>query len=189
VAGSITSDKFMVSIKPNVDVTGHPQDQMVYENDTVIFNLAVSGALPIHYQWQKNGIDISGAIYNIYPIYGVQLSDSAYYRCIVSNDCSVETTNEAWLTVLPASSIKEMNHEASFSILPNPVKSNCRISFQQKIEQGHYEIFSMSGEKIRSEEFSNTNFLDLGLSALLPGIYLIRIESTEMTGSTKFIKD
>jgi len=150
------SDEFFVSCAPPVEITGHPQDEQVYENDTVIFNLAVSGALPISYQWQKNGDDIPGAIYNVYPIYGTQLADSGYYRCIVGNDCKTDTTNEAKLTVLPASSINEINEGVGISIIPNPVKSNCEIIFGKTIQNGKYEIYLVSGIMIKMGEINGS---------------------------------
>ncbi len=188
-AGTLESDDFMLSIKPNIEITGHPQDELLYENDTVIFNLAVTGTLPISYQWQKNGVNIAGAINNVYPIYGIQQSDSAYYHCIVSNDCSADTTNAAKLTVLPASSVNEISQSNFFSILPNPVKSNCQLFFDHIIKNGEYEIFAITGIKIKSGKIYQSKSLDLDLSDLLPGIYLIRIETKKVSSTAKFIKD
>jgi photosystem II stability/assembly factor-like uncharacterized protein len=188
-AGSERTENFIVSIKPNAQITGHPQDKILYENDTVIFNLAVSGALPISYQWQKNGEDIPGAIYSVYPIYGTQLADSGYYRCVVSNDCKTDTTHEAYLTVLPASAIDEVSERISVSIVPNPVKSSCRVLFDQIIQKGSFEVYSTSGIKVKSGELINTEFLNLDLHELNAGIYLLQLVDSNTISAVKFIKE
>lgn len=188
-AGTITSDEFMVSIKPNTEITGHPQDEILHQNDTVILSLAVAGALPIHYQWQKNDVDIEGAIYNVYPIYGLQQADSGYYRCIVSNDCSMDTTNNAKVSVLPASSVQNIENEMIFSIVPNPVTSKCQISFDQVIDDGYFEIYSIMGKKILSGEILHTKSIKIDLSDLGPEIYLIKVNGNGKTYSSKFVKD
>lgn len=40
----------------------------------------------INYQWQKDGVDISGAITNSYSINNAQISDVGIYNLIASND-------------------------------------------------------------------------------------------------------
>ncbi|MCD4697728.1 MAG: T9SS type A sorting domain-containing protein, partial [Bacteroidales bacterium] len=182
------TDEFMVSVKPNASITGHPQDEVAYENDTVTFNLAVTGALPIYYQWQKNGENIPGAVYNVYPIYGVQLSDSGYYRCIVSNDCNVDTTLEAKLTVLPASGINEKSGYNSILIFPNPVQDYLKISFKHKIRSAEYKIFNQGGILKTYGKIYGKNNYEIDTKLLNPGIYILHISENDNSHYMKFLK-
>ena len=51
------------------------------------------------YQWQKDGIDITGAIFANYTILSVTERSEGMYRCIVSNDAGTVTSDTAQLTV------------------------------------------------------------------------------------------
>ncbi len=187
--GFAQSESFMISVKPQAEVLASPIDTSVYVNDTLTLSLAVTGALPISYQWQKNGSDIPGAIFNVFPIFGIQLSDSGYYRCIVSNECNADTTAVAKLTVLPASDINELFSGKLISIIPNPVKYVCRIEFEEAISIGKVSIFSMKGELIFTGKIKNADHFEADLTRLEQGIYIIRIKGDGKEFAAKFIKD
>jgi hypothetical protein len=61
-----------------------------------------AGGTAIQYQWQTNGVDVSGANGNALTINPVQYSDALTYRVKVSNTCSGQTviSSNATLTVL-----------------------------------------------------------------------------------------
>ncbi|WPQ66470.1 PQQ-dependent sugar dehydrogenase [Chitinophaga sancti] len=82
-------------------IVNQPQSQAIVTGDPVEFSVTSSGALPLTYQWQKNGVNISGATADTFVIAAVAASDSANYRCIVSNSAGRDTSNNAKLTVLP----------------------------------------------------------------------------------------
>lgn len=65
------------------------------------FTVSASGSVPLNYQWQKNGINISGASTSLYTISTTQLTDSGQYRVVVTNVFGNDTSNAATLTVLP----------------------------------------------------------------------------------------
>ncbi|MCF8404464.1 MAG: T9SS type A sorting domain-containing protein [Bacteroidales bacterium] len=187
-AGIQRSGVFSITVKTAAVVLASPPDSTIFETDTIQFQLAVTGALPILYQWQKNGEDIPGANYNVYPIYGVQLSDSGYYQCIVWNECNIDTTDAAYLTVLPASAINEKKFDFQLKVSPNPVLSFCRVEFDQLIKTGAYSIFSLKGEKVKHGSISHTSLFEIDVSLLKPGIYLLAINNGDCWKSTKFLK-
>jgi len=187
-AGSVETNDIMVSVKPKVWIVGNTPDTTIYETDTIQFQLAITGALPIYYQWQKNGTDIPGAIYNVYPIYGVQHSDSGYYRCIVSNDCNVDTTLEAKLTVLPASGINEKTGYNSILIFPNPVEDYLKISFKHKIRSAEYKIFNQGGILKTYGKISGKNNYEIDTKLLNPGIYILHLSENNNSHYMKFLK-
>jgi hypothetical protein len=68
------------------------------DNPVVTFSVQASGAAPLHYQWQRNSSNISGATAQSYSIASVAAGDNgARFRVIVSNDYGSATSNEAVL--------------------------------------------------------------------------------------------
>lgn len=185
-AGIVRSSSFQINIKPRLKITGQPQDVTCHVNDTVILNQAVTGALPIHYQWLKNGADIPGAVFHTHSIYSVQLSDSGYYRCVVSNDCNEEITEEAKLTVLPASAIDEQIND-QIHLFPNPV--NAVIHFDG-LNPSHfqYRIFNIYGELVMKGYLPAGTRNELKLRPLPSGLYYITLTSIVGKLSARFIK-
>ncbi len=89
----------VVAVVPPV-VTTQPANQTVAEGQTVVFTVAATGTAPLGYQWQKNGVNISGATGAAYTTPQTAIADSgATYRCIVSNTAGSVTSSAATLTV------------------------------------------------------------------------------------------
>ena len=92
-------------------ITIHPVNQTVSVNQTATFTVAASGDTPLNYQWQRNGVNISGAPNSpSYTTPATTLADNgAQFRSIVSNAFGSATSNAATLTVvtnqLPTASI------------------------------------------------------------------------------------
>ena len=187
--GIVTTNNIVVSIRPRVQITSHPPDMVTFVNDTVSFIVGVSGALPIYYQWQKNGIDIEGAVHNVFAIYGVQLADSGYYRCIVSNDCNADSTELAKLTVHPASGKDDLRIGGEISIYPNPVKDKCVITFAEKIMNGELIIYNYSGDLVYSQIVSVSDQVEIKMNNLSIGIYILRFIGSDFEFTSKIIKD
>jgi hypothetical protein len=61
----------------------------------------VTGAAPLFYQWQTNGVDILDATNVSYTNLSVTLADMTNYVCIVSNSCGSVTSLVATVTVNP----------------------------------------------------------------------------------------
>ncbi|MES2730951.1 MAG: PQQ-dependent sugar dehydrogenase [Bacteroidota bacterium] len=80
-------------------ITSQPASLSITQGQTATFSASASGAQPLSYQWQKNGITISGANANSYTIASVQPANAGQYRVIVSNSAGSATSNAATLTV------------------------------------------------------------------------------------------
>ncbi|MED5622165.1 immunoglobulin domain-containing protein [Ideonella sp. BN130291] len=63
------------------------------------FSVVASGTRPLRYQWQRNGVDIPGAVYDVLLLTSVTPGDAGTYRVIVSNAVGNVTSNGAVLTV------------------------------------------------------------------------------------------
>jgi len=97
--GSLWRIEFDSNQKP--EVVNNPASQTVVAGDPVSFSVSVSGATPITYQWQKNGVNISGATANTYTIAQTTAADAGSYRCLVANTLGADTSTAAVLTVQP----------------------------------------------------------------------------------------
>lgn len=81
-------------------ITTHPASQTAQPGASVTFSVRASGPAPLRYQWQRNGVDISGATSQDYTLASVVQSDSgARFRAVVANDFGNAISNEAVLTV------------------------------------------------------------------------------------------
>jgi hypothetical protein len=77
-----------------------PANQTVTAGQTAIFSVSASGTAPLSYQWNINGIAISGATFSSYTTPPETTSGSgARFTVIVSNSAGNATSNAAMLTV------------------------------------------------------------------------------------------
>ena len=81
-------------------ITSQPSSRSAAPGTSVTFSVRASGPVPLRYQWQRNGADISGATSQDYTLASVATVDNgARFRAIVSNDYGSTTSAEAVLTV------------------------------------------------------------------------------------------
>jgi hypothetical protein len=105
--GSVTSNGALLTVtkKPPIiqkpTVTSSPASKTAIVGDTVTFAVIASGTAPLSYQWQKNGADITGAQSAGLTLAAVKPGDSGIYRVIVSNRAGEDTSDNAFLRVLP----------------------------------------------------------------------------------------
>jgi glucose/arabinose dehydrogenase len=97
-AGAVFRVAFTANQAPTI--TTHPQDRTASVGGSATFTVTASGAPPLRYQWQRNGVNIAGATASSFTISGVTLADDgATFRVVVSNDSGTVTSNSATLTV------------------------------------------------------------------------------------------
>jgi hypothetical protein len=83
-------------------ITSDPASVTILQGQPASFTTEASGTSPLAYRWQRNGLDISGAIASAYAISAAARSDSgATFRCIVSNMVGKDTSAGAILNVTP----------------------------------------------------------------------------------------
>ncbi len=69
---------------------------------TATFSVVATGTGPIQYQWQKNGVNISGAAGSSYVTPAVTAEENgSSFRCIATNSFETILSNIAILTVIP----------------------------------------------------------------------------------------
>jgi glucose/arabinose dehydrogenase len=78
-----------------------PADVTVAVGQPATFTVEATGATPLSYQWQRNGVNISGATSASYTLPAATLADDgAQFRCVVSNSAGTATSNSATLRVI-----------------------------------------------------------------------------------------
>ena len=104
--GSVISSEATLTVNSPPVITSQPSNQIVSEGQPASFQITASGSAPLSYQWQRNGINISGAISPTYSIPNPGLGDNgAKFRCLVSNAFGNISSLEATLTVNAAPTI------------------------------------------------------------------------------------
>lgn len=96
----------VLTVVPALFMT-QPAGATIPAGATNIFSVSVKSILPVTYQWQFNGTnltdggEISGSATSTLTLSGVTLSDSGTYSVIVSNAAGAVTSSGAMLSVLP----------------------------------------------------------------------------------------
>ncbi len=102
--GSVTSSAATLTVSSAVapTITTQPVSQTVAVGATVSFTVVATGTTPLSYQWQKNGVNISGATSATLTLTSVTSTSAGSYRVIVSNTVGSVTSSAATLTVSSA---------------------------------------------------------------------------------------
>jgi uncharacterized repeat protein (TIGR03803 family) len=97
---------FRLTINSPLQITRQPQTQQAFLGDTVMFNVATFGSLPVTYQWRKGGQNVSdggnlfGSNTRTLTLSGISLTDAAVYSVLVSNLSGSVTSAGAALQVI-----------------------------------------------------------------------------------------
>jgi len=86
------------AVRPSI--TTQPQSQSIAAGLTATFSVTATGTAPLAYQWQKNGVAISGASSPSYTTPATTASDSGtQFTVVVSNSLGSVTSSAATLNV------------------------------------------------------------------------------------------
>jgi hypothetical protein len=106
-------------------ITAQPQNQMVVAGSIATFAVTVTGASPLSFQWQRNGVNISGANSASYSAPVTTAGDNGtQYSVVIANPFGVTSSNIATLTVAyppsisagPASQTLAVGEQAVLSV-------------------------------------------------------------------------
>ena len=71
-------------------------------------------------------------------------------------------------------------------LFPNPAESTLRINTNEIVSE--VQIFSVQGSLIEGKIFTPTNQIELDVSDLSPGIYILKVSSENSSSQTRFVK-
>jgi uncharacterized repeat protein (TIGR03803 family) len=170
---------FRLSFSGAPQITTQPASQSVYSGESARFSVAVFGASPLSYRWQKNGTNlvdgdnISGSTNRILNFSRVTTNDVGNYSVLVSN--AVGSTNSAGgflqvltgpplLTSQPASQAVFVGESLTFSVGvtgPKPVFYQWRRNGTNLVEGGN-----LSGSTNGTLALTNVALADAGTYSL-----------------------
>ena len=91
---------YRVSYSGAPAISQQPKDTTVAPGQAATFAVTATGAAPLAYQWQRDGVAIAGATSPTYTLADPTLADNgAQFRCVVSNAGGSATSASATLTV------------------------------------------------------------------------------------------
>lgn len=80
------NDEIRVDVQPRpVVFTKSPVGKIQCEGSDVMYSVQVDGTRPYSYQWQLNGVDISGATDDTLIVTSIHNPDTGNYTCVVTN--------------------------------------------------------------------------------------------------------
>jgi len=99
--GSVTSNDATLTVRIPPTITAQPADTTVRVGQKARFSVTATGTAPLHYQWTKNGVNITGATKASYMTPPTTTEDNgALFAVTVSNLAGSVTSNNAILTVM-----------------------------------------------------------------------------------------
>jgi len=91
--------KIIYSANTAPAITKQPSNITVSQGQPATFTVSASGTAPLSYQWQKNGVNITGATGATYTITSTSTASAGQYRVVVANAAGSVTSNAATLTI------------------------------------------------------------------------------------------
>jgi hypothetical protein len=144
-----------------VTITNQPQLQEFcrYESPTV--TVAVSGSLPITYQWKKGNNSITGANNNNYTINTAKKNDEGYYLCEVSNLCKTILSDSALVIMTdPEVTVHPSNHSICLgNSVTLSIEANGKKPFSYQWKKNNIDI---SDSDTNAYALSTTDISDEG---------------------------
>jgi hypothetical protein len=95
------------------------------------------------------------------------------------------TNTMVYVDVISQTGITESSVKKSFLIYPNPAQDRVTITNTGTQKQTLVIIFNLQGQQMISAQFQNT--IDLDVSALAKGIYLVKIQNENGVENKKLV--
>ena len=102
---SVSSTNAILTVNTNPvapTFTSQPVSQIVLTGDTATFDAEAVGTATIAYQWNRNGVPVSGATSSTLALTNVQFIDAGTYTLTASNNVGGARSSGAVLTVTPS---------------------------------------------------------------------------------------
>ena len=103
--GNVQTRPFILSVISQPTITTQPVSQSVLEGSVATFAVNVAGGLPLFYQWQDNGTNLTdggnltGSATASLVISNIAAASTGAYTVVVSNYAGAVTSTAAWLSL------------------------------------------------------------------------------------------
>jgi hypothetical protein len=125
------SSSAILTVLDSPRILVQPQNATVPLGGAAEFNVTVTGAEPLSYQWVFNGTNIlAGATNRMLSLAGVSAADSGSYAVVVTNLVGSATSQAAFLRVLLPSQVVLFTHTPTLVTLSFPTAANLRYTVE-----------------------------------------------------------
>jgi hypothetical protein len=194
--GAVTSRTVDVFVNSAPEITTQPTNAAVTEGDQIKFSIVATGSDTLKYQWLKDGVAVAGANAASYTIDKAVGSDTGTYRCIVTNDCGSDTSDQAKASVVVGVAGGDITMGAFMlgASTPNPTADV--VSFKYATPTSQHVKIAVTNVLGRELVALVDRFVDAGqhmveFSAqslnLSPGIYSYTITANGFVATQQFV--
>jgi uncharacterized repeat protein (TIGR01451 family) len=170
IAGFITSSNAVLTLTLPPTITQEPVSASTTPGASVMFTIGATGGLPLSYQWQFNGGNLSGATNATLTLSNVQTNQAGSYAMVVTNAAGSTISSDAVLTVnvppvitqQPASVTAKPGTAVTFSVAAT---STMALSYQ----------WSLNGTIIPNA--TNSALTIAGVQAAIAGTYCVVVRN------------
>ena len=99
--GSILSSNAVLTVNSGPVIIAQPVDSTVTAGNNAVFSVNVVGSLPLVYQWQFNGTNLSGGTASSFTVANAQAANAGTYSVTITNGFGSVTSSNADLAVNP----------------------------------------------------------------------------------------
>jgi hypothetical protein len=143
--GTYTTPGIVVKVDPlsgPPDILTQPANVIEHPGETATFAILAEGR-GVTYQWQRNGINISGATSAAYTFAVAAADDGAAFHCVVTNANGSTTSIDVTVTIIPI-----------VKVFPNPWRADrhtgLNLTFDGLLPNATLKIFSLSAHWIKT---------------------------------------
>ncbi|MFC2113994.1 immunoglobulin domain-containing protein [Bacteroidota bacterium] len=184
-AYSVTSEPGILNLGGEPVISQQPVNKTVNKGQNVTIKIVATGATS--YQWQKDGIDLSGETTNTLIISSVQKTDEGVYRCVVSGPCGSVVSNEGTLSV-STSGLNDQALNDLISVSPNPSYGVINITSESLSgSEVNICIYNMNGKTVYSQWISGSEDIKIDLSDLEKGMYIVMAKNSNQSYVSKIL--
>jgi len=165
--GSVPAPLITISVYPSVYTPG----------DYVTFTANPAGNTPgLSFQWQKNGVDVSGAQSAVFTTSDVSLGDTI---CVVVSNTIIPCAIPAVVCIGLTTAVGNITANNKLEVYPNPNAGSFTISGEVNTEKANITLVNTLGQEIYNKEvLTPGGVLNAQVDLVVPdGIYILRIIS------------
>jgi type IX secretion system substrate protein len=163
-----------------VEVIENPVEIIIDNTVTVVDNVVTANATGLTYQWTTcDGVEISGETNQSFT----PAVSGDYAVIITDGTCSI-TSECVTVTVVGISIEPSLN----LSFYPNPVQTNLIIDLDERVGDVSVQVFNIHGQLMVSKVFAQNDSVELNLSKLFSGTYILKVTQKEETFRSPIIK-
>lgn len=150
-------------------------------NDGTISINAVGGVAPLKYS-----ID-NGTSWQLSQNFTGLVAGNYFIVVTDSNNCLCIYLNNPVIVTEPSVSISNLNKEDEFTIYPNPATSKILLLNFNASDQTNMRISTFDGQIIMQKAYHNQDKIEIDISGLSAGIYIIKVHSDKGVETKKLI--